>query len=524
MDRQTISSYLNGVEKMPTTWKGVDIVATPYTGTEALYGIVQNTRAWRMAEEENRTPYGYVTAPLEQRQQFARIRCELKALQVIAMREGGFTTYEAFCFNLIKERVEQVLAEKDEYVDVNPDRITVSIDPQTQMSLTELISSETHFYAQDKGSPWSYPRFTLEHDHPAVQHLDIRHIASWSRTLRPGEKYIDLLKADHLDETNADAAFKRLAHLECQRRQMQAAVMQERFKGRLSRTRFRQLMEVVDALETVDTRPVNPMGEYPGQVRHSALYKLHLEGKLVVGVYVFRLVGEGEVEEFLYTPDAPDGRVIRPHREFVEAVRTFGMGDYFYRRVRYKDQPVVGTYITDMEDLSRIAQEPALQRNSRIKDLGSGYDDLIRRTISDVDEKTRSLDEIIFDLVFNAVEAAATAISVLLPPVGIAMSVVLLGKNILEGMEAYNDGDRAGARDSFLKALVELASLGYGGYKHLQPSKLQMDVLGLLGNTYSAEKFLAQASGLPRLHSRALEKIQEILDDPQSMTSRTSLR
>ncbi|WP_415773285.1 dermonecrotic toxin domain-containing protein [Pseudomonas sp. LB3P38] len=523
VDREAIATYLKQVERLPNTWKGVSPVGWNYKSDAVLNGFIENIRAWRVAEEESRTPYVYRTASNAQRQNFARTRCELKALQVIATREGGFIPYDKFCFDLIKQRIEQVLAERGERATVNPDRIFVSVSPQLGMTLTELISTETHFYANEKQTPWSYPRFTLEHDHPPISKLDIRDIAGWSRTLRPGEKYIELLRSKHLNRSHPEGALKRMVHLEVQRRKMKVGVMQERFNGRLTSEQYQQLMKVIEALEKIDTRPSNPMGEYPSGVRFSAMFKLHLRDRLVVGVFVFRLVIGDRIEEFLYTPDAPDGRLIRPHSEFVSAVKKLKFGNYFYDRVRYTNQRVVGTYITDLEQLGNFNEAPVLQRDSRVKDLGSSYDDLIYRTISDVDEKTESLDEIIFKLVFDAVQAAATVVSVVIPPVGIAMSVMLFTKSVLEGAEAYNDGDRATAATHFLDALIELASLGKAGYSKAQPTKLQQDFIGLLGDAYLVQKFYSQATGQQKLPLQALEAIQAILDDPQALDSKTRL-
>ncbi|MDI2141998.1 MULTISPECIES: dermonecrotic toxin domain-containing protein [unclassified Pseudomonas] len=519
LNRRQIVGFLKKLEKMPSLWRGIILASTPHMADEALNGIVENARAWRISEEESLRPYGYRTASIDQRQSYARINCELKALQTLMVREGGFVTYERFCFDLIKERVEQVLLEKGEQITINPDRIFVDVSPQVQMTLTELIITETHFYANDAGSPWSYPRFTLAHDHLPVMNLDIRHIASWSRTLRPGEKYIAMLHEKYLDPDHAEGALKRLIHKQVARRHMQIGILQERFHGRLRAAQFDQLMRIVDASENVDTRPLFSIGfEEPG------LFQFEIRDRPVVGNFVFRWVTAGQVESYLFTPDAPDGRSIRPFSEFVSAVKTLELGQYFYERVMYKDQKVVGTYITDLEQLENFTQMPVVQPYARATDFSGDFDGLIQRTISDVDEKTESLNEIIFKLVFKAVEAAATAISIVIPPVGIAVSVALLTKNLWEAAEAYKDGDRVTAQVHIFWALVELASLGKAGYSRLAPTKTQKDLIGLLGDVYTIEKFFSQATGQQRLPLQALAIIQSVLDDPDSFASRTYLR
>lgn len=519
LNRDQIVGFLKRLEQMPTLWTGIITAPSPHLADEVLNGIVENERTWRVSEEENQRPYGYRNAPVEQRQRFARIHCELKALQTLAVREGGLITYERFCFELIKERVEQILREKGEQTHVNPDLIYVDVDPQRQMTLTELIITETHFYANDAGSPWSYPRFTLAPAHPPLKNLDIRHIASWSRTLRPGEKYIAMLTKAYLEPTHPKGAFKRQIHKEISLRQMQIGVLHERFHGRLKTAQFDELLRIIDAGEKVDTRPLFSIPfEEPG------LFQFTIRERPVVGVFVLRWMSAGQLESYLFTPDSTDGRLIRPFSEFVSAVKTLGLGQYFYKRVRYKDQPVVGTYITDLEQLRGFTKAPVVQQYSRATDFSGDFDGLIQRTLSDVDEKTESLNEIVFRLVFNAVEAAATAISIVIPPVGIAMSVALLTKNLWEAAEAYNDGDRATAQVHFFWALVELASLGKAGYSHLVPTKTQKDLIGLLGDVYTVEKFFSQATGQKRLPLQALEIIQSVLDEPDSFVSRTYLR
>lgn len=520
LDREVIGGYLKRVSKLPGEWSGITLAPTPYIGVQALHTIVYNHRSWFVSQEESQTPYGYRSAPEEQRQTFTRIHCELRALRTIEVREGGFIPYGRFCRDLIKQRVEALLLSRGERVEINPDRIFVQIDVNQQATLTELIGRETRFYVDDVYKA-SYPRFHLATDHPLITKLDIRDIASWSRTLRPGEKYIDMLREVHFSHTHPEGRFKRQIYLGILRHQMKVAIMQARFTGRLTRESYEELMNVVAAFAR--PQPTFPVGEAPGDVRHSALFKFHIKGRLVVGVFVFRLHIAGNVEEYLFTPDAPDGCELRPFKDFVSAVKTRGLGDYFYARARMKDQPLFGTYLNSLELLANFIEAPTLERNSRVTDLHEAYDDVLFKVIADVDEQTTSLEEIITRLVFNAVVAAASTISVVYPPAGIALGAALFSKNIVQGVEAYSDGNRAKALKHFTDALIELAALGKTGYGMTQATKLQKDLIGLLGDVYTVEKLFAQISGQPRLHERALEVIQEILDDPESMASKTTL-
>jgi len=518
LDREAISGYMNQVFKLPNLWRGVDLAPTPYTGAEVLDTIVYNHRAWLVAQEEHHTPYGYRTATQDQRQNFTRMNCELRAMKTIEVREGGFISYERFCHQLVKQIIEENLLSQGEKVAIDPDRICVEYERGQQTTLTRLIADEVHFYSTNAVRD-GVPSFIVAADHPPITKLSIHDIADLSRRLRPGEKYIDMLRATHIDREKG--FFKQQLYMGIMQRQMRVAILRALFTGRLVREHFEELMKVVAAFDS--PQPDWPVGESPDDVQHSALFKLHLKGRPIVDAFVFRLHVGGKIAEYLYTPDAPDGCELRPFKDFVSAVKTRGLGDYFYGRAFGKYQPEVGTYLTDLEQVANFTKAPTLERNSRVTDLYACYYDVVTKVISDVDEKTQSLEEIIIGLVSKSVVSAVSAIAIVYAPVGIALSVALFAQNMVQGVRAYTEGNRTKALKHYIKAVIELGVLAKGIHGLSQVTKLQKDVIGLLGDVYTVEKLFAEISGQPRLHERAWEVIQEVLDDPESITSKTTI-
>ncbi|MFJ2282133.1 dermonecrotic toxin domain-containing protein [Pseudomonas sp. NPDC087803] len=522
LDRERITAYLKQASQRADAWVSVALAPTPFQGDEVLVPLVNNERAWRVSQEESQTPYGYRTADEELRQRFTRINVELKALQTVHVRKGGFASYEIFCRDLIKTRVEEVLQQRGHKVVIIPELIEVQIDERQRMTLHELIVGEVTFYAEQTGQPL-YPRFVLLEGHPPFTGLDIRDIASWSRTLRPGEQYIDRLRSVDLNAAHPEGLFKRGLALAILQRRMQVAIMQAKFNGQLPQADFAALLGVVNLYAENNSGQINKNADAFGNVDHSVLHQLFLLMRPVEGVYVFRLNLEGRAAEYLFTPDAPDGRELRPFSEFVSAVKTRGLGDYLFARLYVKHQPQVGAYLRDLQELSRATTAPTLNGRTHVTDFNDCYRSLLYKVISDVDEKTRSLKEIINGLFFDAAVAAAGAISIVFAPVGIALSAVLFTKAMVQGFEANGLGDRAKALSHLKDALIELASLGKAGFAKSSVTQVQKNLIGLLGDTYLIEKLVAEASGQPRLHGRALEVIQEILDDPQSTSSKTTL-
>jgi hypothetical protein len=98
-----------------------------------------------------------------------------------------------------------------------------------------------------------------------------------------------------------------------------------------------------------------------------------------------------------------------------------------------------------------------------------------------------------------------------------------LTPNLVQGAEAYTEGNRAKALSHFKEALFELASLGKAGLGKSGASQLQKNLIGLLGDALEVEALYAAATGQPRLHERAREVIQEILDDPETISNKTTV-
>ncbi len=133
------------------------------------------------------------------------------------------------------------------------------------------------------------------------------------------------------------------------------------------------------------------------------------------------------------------------------------------------------------------------------------------------------MGEIIFGLVFDGVVTAVTALSFVFPPAGIALSVVLFTKETLSGLDALVQGDRAKALAHFIEAITELASLGKAGAGKRAATKVQRNFISLMGDVYNVESLFRQATGQPGLPGLAKDVIQEILDGPQALTSKTTV-
>jgi hypothetical protein len=510
-------------------WKNDDVklleLIAPKAG-QPLFGVVSERIRRDKIEAIELASSNYRNAPVFWREQFARLNTELKALYTVEARDHALISYRQFAYDLIKYQVEQVLKSRGEHVSVDPDLIIIELSHSEQLSLTSIIVNERVFDATNNGNakPSYYPRFSLAAGQPEFKKLDIYELSSWSKVLRPGEQYIDMLRSVYLDASELSYAFRRGVHQQRQLAEMNRAALSEYFQQRMTYAQLNGLLNLISSLERAQTR--DPLGDYPAM--ENSVYQLYLgRFRPVEGVYVFRLVAAGKNEDWLYTPQAPDGLWFRPFSHFDASVRIKGLREYYSTRVHFTDRLAVSNYFDGLEASTRSLPPPALEHNSRVRDFVRSYDAMVWRVIRDVDAQTTSLAEIIASLTYSAVINAAQIISLVIPPLGLAVAGIQITKNILEGAQAYHDGDKNKAITHFKDALIDLATLGYGKYKELGKGAItaaQKTLIELAGDAKTVAGLVSAAIGQEVPHKVLLQIVQDVLADTQARGSKTIVR
>lgn len=521
-ERAALTKYAATLRQLPSAWKGATFPEWPVAVGGVFAGWISHQIAWDLAQDNLVHPAAYRSGPYEWRQHYARLNTELRALYTVGTREAGIINYESFCYDLIKRQVEDLLKTFGETVQVNPDKIFIDLSASETLSLTQLVIKEISFYVQERYGEitGAYPRFRPSAEHPALRNLDIRQLASWSRTLRPGEKYIAMLRGDYLNEQHRDYQLRREVHFKTRQAEMYRAVLSSFYAGELARDIAGQLYDLVQGFAKEPASSFPPYGEAASNVQYNAVFKFYVKRCLVEGVYVFRLVQSGKITEILYTPGSPDGINFRPMSQFFASIRENGLGQYFYGRVKYVDQPIMGTFINNVEYTNISESLPELALNSRVLSLRPSYNERIERIISNVDAQTTSLREIISKLVYDAAVLAASAVSLVIPPVGLALSVVQITKNVLDGAEAYRYGDRETAFNNFKDALLDLIDLVPGGKEATQAQKT---LIQLIGDSKTIVGLIGSATGQTLGHDRLLELLEDILKEEPAGDSATIL-
>ncbi|TVT85341.1 hypothetical protein FPT12_05895 [Pseudomonas sp. H3(2019)] len=518
-ERGRTDAYMRRLLDLPSQWNGIQRDPWPAYGPGALRQAVLLDVGWLRGELEAVIPAGYRSASSYQRRFFARLNTELKALTQLATRETALISYEKFAFNLIKQRVEDILVGHGETVVVNPDLMVVALDESQEMTLSQLIIKEHHI-TQGSGpihNPGLYPKLRLLDGHPAISgqllsDVLMQYVVSWSKTLRPGEKYIDMLSTDYLDKNAPGYALKRDVYVNLRLHEMQRAVLSELFSGRLDK---RQSLDIEGAIDRL--REAEPSGlwdyEEPESPQRDGVYAFHLEGRRIEGVYVFRIMNNGLAEDLLYTPHAPDERWFRPLAEFARSVKVKGLGRYYCQRAQFTDQRVVKTYIEAVQRSRVDVEPPKLQFDSRVRDFSRCYGDMIGQVINGVDAQTRSLVELVGKLVYDAAVAAVTVVGCVFPPIGFGLSAVVIAKGVFDGARAYHEGDYKALFTSYLDCMQELATMRIG---KLGFSPLQKAIAKRLGDANTCLSVVSACSGQTADLAVMTELMKEAFAEPES--------
>jgi hypothetical protein len=478
---------------------------------------------WSLARINQAAPAYYRNVPRLLRQQHARLNTELKALYTVESRETAFPSFEEYSRELIKERVEAVLRSRGSYVNVDPDMVYVQISSDEQMSLTELIVEGRSFEPNNSPQPvpGQYPKFYWRAVHPPLDKLDIRDIASWSKTLRSGEKYIDFLKSDYLAERHSSYTFRREVNFKRVHCEMHQALLTQFFDAGLDGDQFRSVEKLILDLKV----PQGQLYENP-VVNEESVYRFNiLKTREVAGVYIFRIKTAKGLEDFLYTPDAPDGAAFRPIGHFASAVRLrFGpFRSYYINRIKVADKKVVNDYFDLLQSRADTVAAPVPSYMSRVRDLRASYEIKVNRVIDDVDEQTTSLNEIIAGLIYDNVMLAATVISLVIPPVGVLVTIVELGKNFYDGVKAHYYGDYDASFKYFKDALIGLVSLGQATRGAKVVTNAQKSLIQLFGDAKTVVSMVSKATGQKLGHERLLEIVQDVLGEQDVNTSKTTV-
>lgn len=508
--RAAMASLIRSTLLKPSVWSESTVIFTPMAPLGYESNLINQVRA-KIAQDLSDTFIANADQDLpknySQRRVLALLDARINALNEHFNRDVQLQSYRDFVREKGIEWMAQYFRGKGINLSVDPDTVWFNLNgdrdernpfsapPLDDISLTTLLMNDFLYSdafntpaldeylnstlgrfvpawalgnaAFDSLKQWFFDTpqavvySTIGQDLSALPMKSIRELLA----LPLGEDYIEVLE-NRLNDPDEDRIFYRRAVLAKRKYfEIYRDALSEYLKGRLSKQQYEWLIPLLSSVDS-STPTTAPQGSSINQLvfDNSTNSVLGKDGRVIEGALTFTRLDYADADfRLIYTPDAPDGIHFRTHEQIISTMKNPGMPAYYYERASYKDQPVVGTMVQNLE------QDPEQHQGSfstrvtpinRITDFEQLYEAMIQRMIEDVDRQTESSDERNAATAYTVVRWAGTILFLPFPPAALAWGLVGTAVEFARGYSAYRDGDRATALGFFIWGYIGLVSAG----------------------------------------------------------------
>lgn len=478
-----VRSYLSLTEsrRVFETWWWNGITLVPWTQAP-LIDAVQNLIDWEIAEEQVVTPEWYRKAAAGDRERFTRLNTEFKAIAQVAKEPLYIQTLTQFSRQSVMQALNNYLSRFRGHPEIDPDRVHVKLRGHDYMTLTHLFI-QWQIWKPDE--PVSF--FSL--DHTSLGELNTS-VVSALIGLRPGVAYEQYLREQFVDSVEKEHKAK--LYCKTVQNEMFRAALTQKMQGTLSTERYNWLNEQIADLDHDRVSTADPV--YRGIEPGRGIYTLSLEGCRLEGAYSFGRDVAGRLEFLVYIPKAPDGLAFRPIESLTKDLGMYALGDHVVRLVRLEDQSVMQYFVNRCRAaIDAPLATPWLRDSFPVVHFRQEYQSMVQRLLYDLDHQTVTQAELFWRHVLIGVELLVDVISLFVPPVGLAASIVRITRSIVWGVIAYNRGDETAGKAHLASAWTSAIVLYVGFVSGVGTSS---SAVGLLGHIKDLSEIVSTLTGV----------------------------
>ncbi len=271
-----------------------------------------------------------------------------------------------------------------------------------------------------------------------------------------GAHYMEFLTSEFLGRENPHYRRRKALMAKRVQYEMMRSALKAFLKGDLSESQYGWLRHTIAGLDK------NALNSDVNKT--SAVSAFKIADQIIEGVFIFRDFSKSEsAYNLLYTPESPDGVNFRPLTDYADLLESTRMQSYYYGRVAYAGQPMVGTFYDELDrgkkydpDFVRIVN----RIENRIVDAHQLYGDMLERMIADADSQTESLAEKRLSLAWTIIRWTGTILLLPFPTVSFAWGILTTTVSFFRGLDAYVAGDRATALPLLVFGVLGIVSGG----------------------------------------------------------------
>ncbi|WP_110971367.1 DUF6543 domain-containing protein [Pseudomonas huaxiensis] len=464
VQRQRAEAFFDKVVERADHWDVQrDHRRAPFGYRESCEALVALGKAHHLSRVElQEAPAWFGALPLAQRQVIAGLNEDLHLLNDALQRAvAGQQTFQAFAKRSITADIDAYLREHGVRGEVDPQTILFDFKPGLADSTPSVTRSllDLAMYGYDDNWGLDNPRMPVRSSvGQDLSQLRSAEFVPYLRSAFLGDRFVQSIRAEFLDPTQAIYAERRALHRALTQATMLRDVHVAHARGLLTVVQFQRLAGAIEGLSW--RQPARERGSAEEVATTGGVFRLAINGRQAVGLYVFRDIEEGVAHDWLYTPQAPDGIALRGYAGFTGA-GPGGMQDYFLSHLRYTDRPAAALRLTQLAKGEAVRD--SLREATRVEDFLDEYDDYLQRHIDDVEAVTTSRHDVIFELVVKGLVYAALPLSLVFPPLGFALDMVFVAIGTSKAIAAYSDGDSAGALHHWLDVALGLWGIALPG-------------------------------------------------------------
>ncbi|MGC6372432.1 membrane-targeted effector domain-containing toxin [Pseudomonas sp. K2I15] len=500
--RLTYSAMLAAVGFKPASEEYRMITLRPPTTYQACLQEMSSTLLSMQTDEyQYRMPSWLARAPAADRQRLADLReAAAGAALSYAASPGSppqFPDFDSYLHRAAHTALNTLLGNPTPAVD--PDRIGV-LTPRERVSYTTLYRNG---YDNSPGFINPDASTTAEFKGPTgvdLSRLTAEKVSNSIKGTWIGDRYIAEVEKTLLNPQAAHYAWYRNQALEISQLRMKADALSGCLQGHITRADLAWLEKAINTLGD-NSEPVRSLYR---------LYPLQIKGQVIDGCYLFHHASDLPL---LYTPDAPDEIAFRPQREFNERLKNLnGMDTYYCKRVASLERlafgPAIKALVANLPaQLKGVYSKPVFDEVPRtalpLKNLRYHfYDKRLRHLLDEVKSTTTGRLDMIMGLVTLIGELTIAVLTAPFPPLSLALGALLVFKDSMLALHAYQRGETGAALGHYIGALL---NAGGALLTDLRPV--------LLSASKVASKPLRHIARLP-VEQRAMALVEQVQPQP----------
>ena len=461
--RPKMGTFLAGLGLRPDANEHEEVTFGPLCShTVCLDAMVVHSHSAAQDDYEYSTALWYRQASTADRTRLTSLgedaQGALRTYNAAPDSEANFIAFNAFVHDKAKLSLNTLLGRSQN--DIDPDTVYVSA-PWPLLGGKPQPISYTRLYRDGYTDNVGFidPKFSTSATFSGPDGVDLSRLTpqNVSRSVRGvwiGQRYTDEVRAKLQSASSPGYAKRRDATLAITQLQMSYAALDCCLRGHITRADLAWLEQAI-----------NGLGDTAVTTRNTyQVHRLTIDDEWVMGNYLF---SHADNPVLLYTPNAPDGIDFREARLFNYWLKKVdGVSDYLNGRVAIQSRPRIGNFLKTAraglpETLDRTTPSPARYDRTTpattLTDLRHDlYDRVLQRKIDDVVATTVNRTDMIMGIVWTCVELVTAIATIPFPALSLGLGGLLAFKDAMLAINAYQQGDMAGALQHYIGYLANL--------------------------------------------------------------------